>query len=300
MSTTEQGGAVERSTCDWTHNPQENRLHSALVTAELRLASLELKLGRTAAASDTTFQTCRRSYERALENARNKARYCAWDCLHQFDEDMLNTMSPLELNAQWRELCAEAQEKLKGTWRGEAAAALIKQSDQKDVPLELVRALQAQLATAARNQQHKLELLEQSVLYVTVLLAVVVVAVLVWSIATRLGYLGWWSITWADAFLLGIPSGALGGLLSMAFMVFRTDLKRKIPEMRFTWTVSLLRPLIGASVAIPVLVLIQSGYVSIKGLDWPYDIIAFCFLAGFSERWFLGLMERFESEKKSK
>jgi len=38
--------------------------------------------------------------------------------------------------------------------------------------------------------------------------------------------------------------------------------------------------------------------VKIEGFLKPLSTFAFCFLAGFSERWFLGLMERLESEKK--
>ena len=47
-----------------------------------------------------------------------------------------------------------------------------------------------------------------------------------------------------------------------------------------------------------VLVLVQWGYVKLAGFEGNPAIFAFCFLGGFSERWFLGVMERFEAEKK--
>ena len=108
-----------------------------------------------------------------------------------------------------------------------------------------------QFATAAQNQQFKFELFERQ------------------------------SLPW----LTGLLAGAVAAALAFSYM-------------RLSKLVTGTRPLLGATVAIPVLVFIQAGYVKFAGFEETQAILAFCFLAGFSERWFLGLMERFESGKK--
>ena len=98
--------------------------------------------------------------------------------------------------------------------------------------------------------------------------------------------------------MLGIPAGALGGILSMAFSLGRADLTAKIPDVRLSRLVTFTRPLLGATVAIPVLVFIEAGFLKVEGFVGGLAVFAFCFLGGFSERWFLGVMERFEASKK--
>jgi hypothetical protein len=105
-------------------------------------------------------------------------------------------------------------------------------------------------------------------------------------------------LPWAEALVLGILAGVLGGMLSTAFSFGRVDLTKKIPEVRLSMLVTSMRAVLGAAVAIPVAVFVESGFVELKALAKPYSILIFCFLAGFSERWFLGLMERFEAGKK--
>jgi hypothetical protein len=84
----------------------------------------------------------------------------------------------------------------------------------------------------------------------------------------------------------------------MAYTLGRIDVKAKIPEIRLSRLIAATRALLGATVAIPVVVFIRAEFVTAAGFEGPMAVLAFCFIAGFSERWFLGLMERFESEKK--
>lgn len=275
------------------------RLRAALLDAFRRLTALEQKLG-AAADGNPIVEACRRCLRRADAEADRKARFVAWDCLHQFNDEILAAMSAEELATHWCTLRAEAKEKLKGSWRADAAECLTKQVDEKKpVTFPIARELQAHLATTAQNQQFKFELFERrSLPWLTGLLAVAVVVALAFSYIVfttdRLTDL----LPWAKALVLGIPAGALGGILSTAFSLGRADLKAKIPDMRLSKLVTGTRPLLGATVAIPVLVFVQAGYVKFAGFEGTLAILAFCFLAGFSERWFLGLMERFESGKK--
>jgi len=107
-------------------------------------------------------------------------------------------------------------------------------------------------------------------------------------------------VAWANDLVLGIAAGALGGVLSMTFSLGRADLKAKIPESRLGGLATSIRPLLGAAVAIPVMAFVRSRYISVHGLEDGLAIFAICFLGGFPERWFLGLMERFEGSATEK
>lgn len=283
--------------------PHQVRLRAALLDAERRLAALEAKCN---SAHRSVVQACTRCLGLAQEEATRRAWYAAWDCLHQFDDEMLAAMTPEELAARWCSLRAEAEKKLGDTWRGKAASCLIKMGSGKKVgpeeetvpSLEIVRELHAQLTTAAQNQQHRLALFEdQTVPLVSQLLGLFVGGVLVVSIAVLSRAMMPGLLPWAEALVPGIFTGALGGLLSTAFSLGKFDLKQKIPEVRLGMWVTGMRSIVGAAVAIPVAILVESGYVKIEGLSKPFSTLAFCFIAGFSERWFLGLMTRLGDEK---
>jgi len=279
-------------------DPQELRLLAALLDARRRLTAASLE--------DKVVEVCGTLLKRADEKAR-RAPYVAWDCLRQIDDELLAAMKDEgELKARWCSVHAEAEEKLKDTWRGNAGDCLSKLPDA--VPLRArLRELQTLVATAAQNQHHKIELFEKGVLpSLTWLLGLTVTI----TFALALGFLYFAYATerlsdepiapllpWAQAIVLGIPAGALGGILSMAFSLGRADMKLKIPDVRLSRLMALTRPLLGATVAIPILVFVEAGYVTVA-FNGPLAIFAFCFVGGFSERWFLGVMERFVAGKK--
>jgi hypothetical protein len=239
-------------------------------------------------------KACDKSLRRAAEEVA-RSRYVAWDCLHRFDDEALAALSDDERDARWCSLNAEAAAKLKGGWRGKAAEGLGKQaSDGKKVPLHVLRELQAHLATAAQNKQHKLELFQhRSLPWITGLLTLTVLLALGLSYQVFRADSPASLVPWARALLIGIPAGAVGGILSMSFSLGRADLTATIPDMRLSGLVTLTRPLLGATVAIPVLVFVQASYLKFAGFEGNLATLAFCFLGGFSERWFLGVMERF-------
>lgn len=276
---------------DKADGPSVTRLRAALFQSERRLAELQAREKKDDAVIDA-LQTCLKRAERDLSRG---AYYLAWDCIHQFDDELLRGMTQEERKVHWTLLCAEAKEKLKGSWRGDAADSIIKRVPAGEAPpLEVARALQRQLAAAAQNKQHKIDVFERDTLpTLTAALAGVVVAALAYGAVLLRGS----EDKLALALVLGIAAGGLGGILSMAFSLGRTDVSGKIPEMRLGRQMTSLRPLLGAAVAIPVSLAAHYGYVSIKGLDGYGAVFAFCLLAGFSERWFLGIMSKFESEK---
>ena len=285
-----------------SNDPQSVRLLDALLEAKRKLKRLE-RFER----HEEELKACLSCFERALTQAKKERPYLAWGALHEFDWEYLSALDDNELLARWCMLAAEADDKLTG-WRHKAglclkaeAGKILKaevdespnaKADQRAARLALARELLSNLATASQNQQHKLEIFRhQTMPWVSRLLGLVVVTTV--SVTSVLWYLrgGEPLGVWAQTIWLGIAGGALGAIVSTAFSVGRTDLKAKIPEMRLTDIVTYTRPLLGAAVAILIAILVKAEYVTIGNLQGNTGVIAACFAGGWSERWFLGLME---------
>ncbi len=277
-------------------DPYEQRLHAALLAAQGRLLALKQN-AKPSAESNPNFQAASQCWRMAVKHASTNAPYVAWDCLHQFDNAMIAEMSPEERTAYWCTLGAEADEKLEG-WRAKARVCLGKSVvDGTPVSAIVARQLHAHLWTSAQNLQLKLTVFEKRTLPILVcLLATVIIAAILGALiviflqdpSPRLR-------SWAEALLLALGAGGLGGVLSMTLSLGRTDLTAKIPASRLTGSATAIRPLLGAAVAIPILIFVKTGFVSVGGLSGNLAIFAFCFIGGFSERWFINLIERFET-----
>jgi hypothetical protein len=284
------------------HSPHDQRLHAALLDAQRRLIESQRKLESEKGTGDGNFKAALKAWTLAVDYARKKQRYVAWDCLHQVDDCLIADMTgDGELRALWCSLAAEADEKLKG-WRRKAGDDLQKLKWDVSPPIAVARQLHGHLATSAQNMQFKLEIFERRTLPVlmTFLAAIVggavflALLVILRKPSDAFDAFDASLVAWANALILAVAAGLLGGVLSMAFSLGRLNLKTKIPESRLSGLTTSIRPLLGAAVAIPVMVFVKTGYVAIKGLEDWVGIFAICFLGGFSERWFLGLMERFE------
>ena len=67
--------------------------------------------------------------------------------------------------------------------------------------------------------------------------------------------------------------------------------ERRIPDQLADWPVTTLRPLLGAAAATGIALMVQAGVVSFgEPEDQEVALLAVAFLAGFSERWFLGII----------
>ena len=87
-------------------------------------------------------------------------------------------------------------------------------------------------------------------------------------------------------------AGALGGALS-GTMRIRDDL-RDLDDLRSFWPAIRVQPLVGATAGLVVLLLMESGTLDIGSDDsghWAGRAL-FAFVAGFSEPFFLGLVQR--------
>jgi hypothetical protein len=274
-------------------SPQFERLSAALVDSETRLAN-----ARNAGADPSRIELC----EGLLDKARSAIgrgglwraaprEFFAWDCIAQFDRQMVHLVGEAELQAIWLATREEALEKLAGH-RRKAVEQIIERVGRSSASASDVEAALAQVQTSSQNLYYKIGELRRQIVFAGVFLLVLIFCVLV---ATGFeSFERFWPAL--DRKLqFGTLLGLVGGVLSVAFSVSRTDEKAKIPKLRTSLEVMLVRPLIGASLALPVVLLADSGLVAIGGItDRLWLVGVACFLAGFSERWFLGIVEGLE------
>lgn len=279
------------------------------------------------ARESATGQACERLLHAAQAAARRRFGFMpsqmslAWDCLQQFDREMVTMLDEAQRTALWHSLKPEARRKLDG-WRKDAAEVLIaaigENAGMAAAPASAPRAthidafvtdgpqrtpapsaallqeLMKHLHTQAQNTYHKIDLLRRLLPWLLLLLAATVVGVVYLSYRGMLGSLGG-DIDGKDVFVVlfvGALGGILGGILSMSLTIGRSDLAQKIPELRLSRLLLVIRPLLGAVAAFPIALLAASGVVQVPSLAPTQAVFMFSVLAGFSERWFLGLIER--------
>jgi hypothetical protein len=109
------------------------------------------------------------------------------------------------------------------------------------------------------------------------------------ALAALLLLIAVWDRAEVGVFLVIAVLGGVGGALSAVRAVTATP-ARRIPEQLADYVALLSHPLVGAAAAIGAAVLLRAGIVTIKG-DPDRVVYAAAFLAGFSERWFIGLVE---------
>jgi hypothetical protein len=93
--------------------------------------------------------------------------------------------------------------------------------------------------------------------------------------------------------------GMLGGLVSTALSLADDKIAgKRIPDHVASFYMTLARPVFGASFAVAVAVAMRSGVITLFG--GKEGAIAFAaFLAGYSERWFLGVVGKASGETKT-
>src|SRR5262249_17754335 len=158
---------------------------------------------------------------------------------------------------------AECDEKLAG-WRRKATEGMRPLMGANSTPsAQLLARLRSQLAAQSQNVFLKQDLLARTV---PVVLLVSLTMVVFFVVTVRWG--------WYDAIVdrslevplrLGVLAAFLGGVISVALSVETYDIKAKIPAMALMLrTMTLLRPVVGALCAIPVVFLAQSDFLALK------------------------------------
>lgn len=222
----------------------------------------------------------------------------AWSFLQELEREMVPALSPEELEARIVSATCEGKEKL-GSWRGDTVEVLSRRcealppraGDTLEKKRRMFQEMLRQLHTRHQNVYHKLDQLRAQVYRAGALVALTLVGVVVvnardgFAILDEPSALAFTQLLW-----LALLSGWLGGVLSVAYSAIRLDLSARIPEVSASFVVTVVRPLLGAVIALPVLLLVESGLIDTGSFPKPWLLLGSCFLAGFSERWFLGLV----------
>lgn len=230
---------------------------------------------------------------KASDAARRADLDGGWALLLEVERSELPGYSEGELAARVVSLRNEAGEKLRG-WRRAAASELLGAEDGHMPGLDEVQEAIRIRNEHFHNQYHKLELLREQLRILAPILvaALVLFAAIVGIRGFVIGQLAGRDVVLV--MLLGALGGALSGVRSLA-----GDKHRKIPERLYDWPVTLMRPVVGAAAALGVALLLQASVVQI-GDGQLLALLAAAFVAGFSERWFLGLIESVTADAPAK
>jgi hypothetical protein len=231
---------------------------------------------------------CLELLKRAEDAYRGKDLNGGWSLLLEAQRSEIGALDDEQRHARAIALRAEAGKKLP-EWRKAAAAELLQGKEGESVH----RIKEATLVRNEHfhNQYHKLDLARQQIIILTTILfaaltsLVAVVGLGLFRIGElRTGDLGWLDLV--TVMLLGAVGGALSAVRSLTGRP-----ERRIPEELADWPVTALRPLLGAAAATGVALMAQAGVVRFGPPEnQQFALLAVAFLAGFSERWFLGII----------
>ncbi|MCK6430272.1 MAG: hypothetical protein L6Q72_14460 [Burkholderiaceae bacterium] len=249
--------------------PQATRLEAALIDAARAIRAVEERPGDKSPEVQAMLARCRELHARARAAATRKSHFVAYDCLQQIERELVVAMSDDERTALMGAYLAEARAKL-NEWRRAAADALAASARGGAPSVAVLQALMKNVHASQQNRQHKIELVQRQA---PLLVGLLIGAVLFFS-------------AWA-------------GLLSVAFSAVRADLAASILELRWNRAITVARPFIGAAVAVPIVLFLQSGLVNLGSVT-PALALALCFIGGFSERWFLAQVERIAGASEGK
>ncbi len=211
------------------------------------------------------------------------------------ERDAISGMPAAEKQARVISLKSEIKKKLDGSWRCEAALTLLHEQ-LETVNAESIKEALFHRNTYSQNIYRKIELLRNQLLFIGFLLIVLLTTAIISALREGLGVLA--QPLSGQLLPYALYMGILGGTLSAAFSVTKTESNAKIPDAQRTRMITLARSAIGGAAAIPVFILIQGNLIKLMDTPFtPWAALFFCFLAGFSERWFLGTLETFTKAK---
>jgi hypothetical protein len=278
-----------------TRDAEAATLAAALLDSGRVLISLQERFPAAGVELGEMFDRCEVLLAHASEAARSRHAYLAWDCLQQIERERVLALTGDERSAEMALVLAESRA-LAGGWRQDAAEALAA-SARGDAPT--VATLQAMLRNvhAARQQRrHRLALARQQLPVLASLLAAAVAFFGLWGL---LGGFDWLArddveVTVGMVLVSGVLMGYFGGLLSFTFDWLRADVDMRGADLRTQRWLSLARPLVGAAVAVPIVLFVEAGLINLGQLS-PALVLALCFVGGFAERWFVARIDRIAS-----
>lgn len=196
-------------------------------------------------------------------------------------------MSPSERTARLVSMREEARQKLQGSWRGDALERLV--GHDSEISVAALQEALFHLHSRSQDVYRKIDILRQQLTFLGMILAILVFAVVVLA---RVDYINVVNPNAYEMLPLAVLFGALGGSLSAFISATHTPPEAKIPDAQRTGVISMVRSLIGGAAAIPIYILLEGRLITGISEDVPAAaLLGFCFLGGFSERWFISRIE---------
>lgn len=277
----------------WPVNIEKERVSGELEHARLRLRKVDSGDNRDGAATAGRSKTLREIRQKHLDLAEEAITsgeyFSAWGHLLAFNRDMIEDMHGVELEARLASARAEALLKLP-SWRGEAVTALLtmESSANEQEKQDRLREILFHLHTSSQNTYFKIAKLKNQTFAVIWML--LIASATVFSLSFLFMSQPFFDEISRSHFHLAMLSGLVGSVLSVAFSVIRTNPEQKIPELKVSFPLTWARSFFGPLVAFALLVIIETDLINLGGYK-PESLVGLSFVAGFSERWFLNLVD---------
>jgi hypothetical protein len=224
----------------------------------------------------------------ALEHGRVSE---GWTCLQEAQRHALAALEPDERRAHAATVLHEAASGKLSAWRRASVESLLAAAAEdppREVSLpdldEAVRILHEQYA----NTYQRLTIVQRQLLISGIVVSALIALVLL---------LAWYNFFDDVAALrhlaVATTAGALGGAGSAIIATARSSVDKRIPEYLNWGPMMLIRPVFGAGAAIAVYFFMRGGVLP-GAVETTWTLAATSFVAGFSERWFLGVVGAME------
>jgi len=281
-----------------SRDAQSVQLEAALLDCARTLQALHQRLSPPNDEQRDMLGRCDALLARALLAASGRRPYVAWDCLQQIERERAPALTDDERRAELALLLAESQRNLAG-WRRDAAEALAASMRGEAPSVALLQALLRNVHAARQERLHRVALARQQLPALALMLIAAVGFFGLWAL---LGGFDWLArddveVTVGMILVSGVLMGFFGGLVSFAFSWLRADLPARITDPQAQRWLAFARPVIGAAVAVPIVLFVEAGLINLGQLS-PALVLALCFFGGFTERWFVAQIERIDGGKR--
>jgi hypothetical protein len=264
-------------------DPRTERLKDAV---DAYRARIEPRVQAGTPSQKAAYEECESLLTKAKQSLDEGGLNLGWSLAHEAERAEIGGLDDPQLKARVIALRNEVAEKLR-EWRRKAALELLGDNGGKNPPT----ADEVREALRVRNEHFenlyykiKVSRLQLLVLGVALLVTLVTLLFVLWRSSSMIGDLGWLE------FLRVMLAGALGGALS-AVRSLGGGGGRKIPEQLADWPITAMRPLLGAATGTGAALLLAAGILDFGKEDYrDAALLAAAFVAGFSERWFLGVI----------
>jgi hypothetical protein len=276
----------------WARDAQSAALEATLLDSARALRALHERSALADGELHDMLGRCDALLERANEAARAQRTYVAWDCLQQIERERVLALSDDERRTELALVLAESRSLL-GGWRQDATEALAASARGHAPSVAVLQGLLRNVHAARQEQRQRVALVRQQL---PVLATMLIAAVAFFGGWALLGGFDWLArddveVTVGMILVSGVLMGYFGGLVSFAFNWLRADLSARSPDLRTQRWLSFARPVIGAAVAVPIVLFVEAGLINLGQLS-PALVLVLCFLGGFSERWFVARIDR--------